>query len=105
VIQAAINPETKQFLGLIIPKEDLCESIAIYGSAADWEAALQGVNNGRCKVVRTTATMTGANITISIGNTGDAVEIVQCPPGEHESGQITIQTSDIAPGGKLHDCI
>jgi hypothetical protein len=42
MIQAAINPETGEFLGLIIPKADLGGTVAIYGSTADWETILAG---------------------------------------------------------------
>jgi hypothetical protein len=43
MIQAAINPETKEFLGLIIPAEHLIgPTISIHGTAEDWQALLRG---------------------------------------------------------------
>ena len=43
MIQAAIDPETKEFLGLIIPKADLDgRFISIFGRADRWAAQARG---------------------------------------------------------------
>lgn len=42
MIQAAINPETKEFLGLIIPKADLGRTITIFGDADAWQSLMEG---------------------------------------------------------------
>ncbi len=43
MIQAAINPENGEFLGLIIPKADLNgPAITVHGTAEDWAAAVSG---------------------------------------------------------------
>ena len=42
MIMAAINPDTGEFLGLLIPKEDLTDSVTIHGTSADWEALMRG---------------------------------------------------------------
>lgn len=43
MIQAAIHPETKEFLGLIIPAKHLIgPTISIHGTAEDWHALLHG---------------------------------------------------------------
>ncbi len=72
MIMAAINPETKEFLGLIIPKEDLDISITIKGSAEDWAAALRGetVFPGKLRVEKWMATVS-PNMTVSVGRTSD----------------------------------
>lgn len=43
MVQAAVNPETGEFLGLIIPKADLAgPNIIIYGTAENWARAMAG---------------------------------------------------------------
>ena len=43
MVQAAIHPETGEFLGLIVPKADLNGNVyTLFGEAADWERLLQG---------------------------------------------------------------
>ena len=45
MIQAAVNPETGEFLGIIIPKADLNgQPITVHGTAENWEAAMMGKN-------------------------------------------------------------
>ncbi len=71
MIYAAINPITDEFLGLVIPKEDLLgknTTVAIYGSAADWESLAKGGHPNLLDlgVTHTTTTGTG-NLTMSLG--------------------------------------
>lgn len=42
MITAAINPETGEFLGIIIPAADLGQTITIFGGAAEWESLMRG---------------------------------------------------------------
>lgn len=43
MIQAAINPETGEFLGVIVPKADLTGAmISIWGAAEDWDKMRKG---------------------------------------------------------------
>jgi len=85
MIQAAINPQTGEFLGLVVPKEDLLSVTAIHGSAEDWEKLLRGqpVDPHKVKVIVTTAEIRGANVTISVGKIGGAVEIEPMSTGGH----------------------
>ncbi len=57
MIQAAIDPVTKEFLGLIIPAEDLDGTyFSVHGTAADWSAAVRGepVDSAKIGVIRGT---------------------------------------------------
>lgn len=84
MIQAAINPETKEFLGLIIPKEDLDGAvISVNGTAADWERVLRGelISRGKVGVSRITIDP-DAKVSISFGR---AIEPADIPVVEVEN--------------------
>ncbi len=77
MIQAAINPETKEFLGLIIPKEDLNgDSITIQGSGEDWAAATRGepVDPSRIAIFRASS-LPDCKVTVSVGDQPAPVEV------------------------------
>ena len=83
MIQAAINPETGEFLGLIVPKEDLSRKIEIHGTAADWEKLVRGeaVDHNKIWVGITTGTEYADHYTVSVGKIGGTLDVVPCPPG------------------------